>query len=57
MTRRQKRMRRRVCIDLVFVVTVLMGAALLALTVREALGYHILMTYADAHFYGERTCP
>tara|TARA_R110000822_G_scaffold133492_1_gene270937 strand:+ start:667 stop:837 length:171 start_codon:yes stop_codon:yes gene_type:complete len=37
MTRHQKRMRRRAMLDVIFIATVLAGAALLAVTVRGAL--------------------
>ncbi len=37
MTRHQKRMRRRAMLDLTFVAVVIASAALLAVTVREAL--------------------
>ena len=57
MTRHQKRMRRRAMLDLIFIATVLIAAALLAVTVREAVAHSVLMAYADAHFYEERTCP
>jgi hypothetical protein len=58
MTRRQRRQRRRAIRDLIFIATVLAGAALLALTVREAVGSRaVLSAFADAQFYEERTCP